>query len=183
MKRTLGLLVLSLVLIQTVTGCRFSEDRTAYTSTYMQPKSVYAVYRPSNETAWSYDIPPQHQLVVELDGTDGSMFNESKTLPTKLTWALYPIDPTMAFIHRERYLSSPIASGEVALNGSPIIIGHTVGAPIDPATLPSERSIEEIEQDLPEPDAPAADTADKDAPDKDADPLLKDLDLPEPDAK
>ena len=158
MKRTLGLLVLCLVLLQGTTGCNYSEDREVYKSTYMQPKSVYAVYRPSNETAWSYDIPPQHILVVERDNAKEELEWATNTdgYPTKLTWALYPIDATRSVLRNNHYLDNAIESGVVALNGTPMIIGSTVGKPVDPEQVPTERSIEEIEKDLddlPEPDA------------------------------
>lgn len=172
MKRTLGLLILSLVLTQAVTACRSSEDRTIYKSTYMQPKSVYAVYKPSNETAWSYDIPPQHQLLVELDGEGGSIFAVSENLPTKLIWALYPINTNRGLFNAERMVGSAIESGEVELTGSAIIVGSTVGSPINPTDIPADRSIEEIEQDLPEPDAPAGPDQSDNLPEPDEDPLL-----------
>jgi len=158
MKRTLGLLVLSLVLLQGTTGCNYSEDRDVYKSTYMQPKSVYAVYRPSNETAWSYDIPPQHLLVVERD-TDEESAEWATTADgyaTKLTWKLYPIDATKSKLRAGHYIDKPIESGVVALNGTPLIVGSTIGQPVDPSQVPTDRDIEDIEKDLddlPEPDA------------------------------
>lgn len=153
MKRTLGLLVLSLVLLQGTTGCNVSEDRDVYKSTYIQPKSVYAVYRPSNETAWSYDIPPQHVLVVERDTGDESAewATTSDGYPTKLTWELYPINATKS-LRNNYYADEPIESGVVALNGTPLVMGSTIGQPIDPASVPTERSIEDIEKDLDNPD-------------------------------
>lgn len=163
MKRTLGLLALSLVLLQGATGCNYSEDREVFKSTYNQPKSVYAVYRPSNETAWSYDIPPQHILVLERD-TDEATIEWARTAqgyPTKLSWELYPIDATPSMLRNNHYSSSPVESGSISLNGTPMIIGSTVGKPVDPKSVPTDRSIEEIEKDLdnpdalPEPEAPA----------------------------
>ena len=155
MKRTLGLLTLSLVLLQGATGCSYSEDREVFKSTYMSPKSVYVVYKPSNETAWSYEIPPQHILVVERDSNaDGVEWaQEAKGYPTSLSWELYPIDATMSKLRRNHYTSAPIESGTINLNGTPLLIGSTIGKTIDPATVPTERSIEDIEKDLPEPDA------------------------------
>lgn len=157
MKRTLGLLTLSLVLIQAATGCNYSEDRQVYKSTYMSPKSVYAVYKPSNETAWSYDIPPQHILVVERDNDEDTIewATTSDVYPTSLTWELYPIDATRSKLKRNHYAGTPIASGSIELNGTPLIVGSTVGKPVDPASVPTERTFEEIEKTLPEPDAPA----------------------------
>lgn len=155
MKRTLGLLTLSLVLIQGATGCSYSEDREVYKSTYMSPKSVYAIYKPSNETAWSYDIPPQHILVVERDAEDSSIewIRTPEGYATSLTWELYPITAKPSLLRKNHYRSTPIESGVVALNGTPLIMGSTVGKPVDPASVPTERSIEDIEKDLPEPDA------------------------------
>ena len=155
MKRTLGLLTLSLVLLQGATGCNYSEDREVFKSTYTQPKSVYAVYRPSNETAWSYDIPPQHILVLERD-TDEATIEWARTAqgyPTKLSWALYPITARPSMLRNNHYTTLPIESGSIALNGTPVIVGSTVGKPVDPQSVPRERTIEEIEKDLPEPDA------------------------------
>ncbi|MBX2851438.1 MAG: hypothetical protein KTR15_06810 [Phycisphaeraceae bacterium] len=155
MKRTLGLLTLSLVLLQGATGCNYSEDREVYKSTYMSPKSVYAVYKPSNETAWSYEIPPQHILVVERDAEDSGLewARSPEGYPTSLSWELYPITATKSLLRNNHYSSIPIESGVIELNGTPMIIGSTVGKPIDPATVPTERAIEDIEKDLPEPDA------------------------------
>lgn len=155
MKRTLGLLTLSLVLLQGATGCSFSEDREVYKSTYMSPKSVYAVYKPSNETAWSYEIPPQHILVVERDTeADGVEWaQQAKGYPTSLSWELYPITATKSKLRRNHYSSAPIESGTIDLNGTPLVMGLTIGKPVDPASVPTERSIEDIEKDLPEPDA------------------------------
>ena len=155
MKRTLGLLTLCFVLLQGATGCNYSEDREVYKSTYMSPKSVYAVYKPSNETAWSYDIPPQHILVVERDSANDGIewAQQPKGYPVKLTWELYPMTASESKWKRNHYASTPIETGTIALNGSPLIIGSTIGKPIDPATVPTDRSIEDIEADLPEPDA------------------------------
>lgn len=155
MKRTLGLLLLSLVLLQGTTGCNYSEDREVYKSTYMSPKSVYAVYRPSNETAWSYDIPPQHILVVERDTGEETIewATTSKSYATSLSWELYPIDATESKLRNGHYVGTPIESGTIALNGTPLVMGSTIGKPVDPASVPTERSIEDIEKDLPEPDA------------------------------
>ena len=155
MKRTLGLLTLSLVLIQGATGCSYSEDREVYKSTYMSPKSVYAIYKPSNETAWAYEIPPQHVLVVERDTDDDRIewATTSDGYPTSLSWELYPITATKSKLRRNHYMSSPIDSGTIELNGSALVMGSTVGKPVDPTSLPTQRSIEDIEQDLPEPDA------------------------------
>ncbi len=155
MKRTLGLLLLSIVFLQGATGCNYSEDREVFKSTYMAPKSVYAVYRPSNETAWSYDIPPQHILVVERDtGEDGAEWaTTSKSYATSLKWELYPISATESKLRNNHYSSAAIETGTVKLNGTPMIMGSTIGKPVDPASVPKERSIEEIEKDLPEPDA------------------------------
>ncbi|MFK7790493.1 MAG: hypothetical protein AB8C95_13490 [Phycisphaeraceae bacterium] len=155
MKRTLGLLLLSAVLLQGTTGCNFSEDREVYKSTYMSPKSVYAVYRPSNDSAWSYDIPPQHLLVVERDTGEetAEWATTAKGYATSLSWELYPIDANESKLRSNHYTGTPIDSGTITLNGTPMIIGYTIGKPVDPATLPVERSIEDIEKDLPEPDA------------------------------
>lgn len=157
MKRTLGLLTLSLLLLQGATGCNYSEDRQVYKSTYLSPKSVYAVYKPSNETAWTYSIPPQHILVVERDTDDDVIewATTSDAYPTSLSWELYPINATKSKLRRNHYLSKPLESGTIDLKGTPLIVGSTVGKPIDPQTIPTERTIEDIEKDLPEPDAPA----------------------------
>ena len=155
MKRTLGLLLLSIVFLQGATGCNYSEDREVFKSTYMSPKSVYAVYRPSNETAWSYDIPPQHILVVERDTDDDTAewATTSEGYPTSLSWELYPITATQSKLRNNHYSSAAIESGTIKLNGTPVIVGSTIGKPVDPASVPKERSIEDIEKDLPEPDA------------------------------
>ncbi|MEO0477524.1 MAG: hypothetical protein AAF085_16395 [Planctomycetota bacterium] len=156
MKRTLGLLTLSLFLLQGATGCSsYSADREAYKSTYMSPKSVYAVYKPSNETAWSYDIPPQHILVVERDSEDSGAeyFRQAQGYPTSLSWELYPITASESTFKRNHYYGSPIESGVIQLDGSPMVIGSTIGKPVDPSSVPTDRPIEEIEADLPEPDA------------------------------
>lgn len=157
MKSTLSLTVLALVLLQGATGCSYSEDREVYESTYMAPKTAIARYRPSNETAWSYPIPPQHILVVERDTESGEIeaFTSSKAIPTKLTYELYPIDASPSLWRRDHYSGTPIDSGTITLNGGAVIMASTIDAPIDPASIPDERSIEEIEKDLPEPDAPA----------------------------
>ena len=155
MKRTLGLMTLCLVLLQGATGCSYSEDRDVFRSTYMSPKSVYAVYKPSNETAWSYDIPPQHILVVERDTADDGIewAQQAKGYPTSLTWELYPINASKSKLRRNHFTSTPLETGVIQLNGTPLIMGSTVGKPVDPASVPTERSIEESEKDLPEPDA------------------------------
>ena len=160
MKRTLGLLTLSLVLIQGATGCSYSEDREVYKSTYMSPKSVFALYKPSNETAWSYDIPPQHVLVVERDTDEENLewATTSDGYPTTLSWELYPITAAKSKTRYNHYLASPIDSGTIELKGTALVMGSTIGKPIDPDSVPTERSIEEIEgdlDDLPEPEAAA----------------------------
>lgn len=169
MNRTLGLSVLTLALLQGATGCIYSEDREVIESTYYSPKTVSVVYKPSNETAWSYPIPPGHMLVIERDAASGfaEWYRLDQGNPTKLFWELYPIDATPSFTRKDHYLSAPIDSGSMALDGSPVVVTWTLRDPIDPATVPQDRTIEDIEQDLPEPDA---------LPEPDVEPL------PEPDA-
>lgn len=154
MNRTLGLSVLSLAIFLGATGCSsYSEDRDVFKSTYLKPKTVSYIYKPSNQTAWTYDIPPQTILVVERDAGDGNLefMHLDQGNPRKLMWELYPIDATQA-LRMGHYLGKPLDSGEMALNNSPGIIAWALRDPIDPATQPQDRPIEEIEKDLPEPD-------------------------------
>lgn len=158
MNRTLGLFVLALVTLQGLTGCIYSEDREVFKSTYLQPKTVTVVTKPSNETVWTYDIPPGHMLVVERDATTGNaefiMLDQGN--PTKLMWELYPLDATPSILRYGHFSSSALETGEMDLDGSPIVVAVTLRDPIDPATVPQDRPIEEIEKDLPEPDASAS---------------------------
>lgn len=152
MKRTLGLALLSIVLLQGATGCNFSEDRDVFKSTFTAPKSVYAKYRPSNETAWSYDIPPQHLLVVERDTGDESAewATTSKAYPTSLSWELYPISATESRLKSGHYRGTPIERGTIKLDGTALLVGSTIGPAVDPSSIPADRDIEAIEQDLDE---------------------------------
>ncbi len=163
MNRTLGLSVLALVLAQAATGCQYSDNRAAYKSTYSVPKTYTAIYSLSKESIWTYPIPVQHVLVVDFDSGSGmgEIFSADQTPPDKLIWKLYPLDQTESPLRAKHYVGSPIDSGEIALSGADVTSILTVRDPVDPATLPQDRPIEEIEQDLPEPDAlPEPDTAD-----------------------
>ena len=155
MNRTLGLSVFALALLQVATGCIYSEDREVIKSTYLQPKTVTVVYKPSNETAWTYDIEPGYMLVLERDATTGNaeFFQLDQGNPTKLMWGVYPIDAAPSLLRKDHYWSSAVQSGEMKLTGEPVVVTWTLRDPIDPATIPQDRKIEDIEKDLPEPDA------------------------------
>lgn len=154
MKRTLGLMLLSLALLQGATGCRYSEDRHVYESTYMSPKSVFVQEKLSKKTVFSKEIPPQHILVVEFDGKAdgwGEIVALDSGYATSLRWELYPLNATRGFFRRDHYYSASVESGTIELEGNPIVINMLVGKPIDPDTVPRERTEDEIRQDLPEP--------------------------------
>lgn len=153
MNRTLGLSVLALALLQGATGCIYSEDREVIKSTYLQPKTVTVVYKPTNETAWTYDIPPGHMLVIERDATTGNaeFFRLDQGYPTKLMWEVYPLDATPSLFRKDHYWGKAVESGEMMLAGQPLVVTWSLRDPVDPATVPQDRPIEEIEKDLPEP--------------------------------
>lgn len=169
MKRTLGLFVLTFALLQGATGCIYSEDREVIESTYLHPKTVTVIYKPSNKTAWTYDIPPGHMLVVERDATTGNaeFIRADPGNPTKLMWELYGIDATPSIFRKDHYSSTAIETGEMALEGGPVIVTWTLRDPIDPATVPQDRQIEDIEQDLTDTEG-ASGTGDDDLPEPDA---------------
>ena len=167
MKRTLGLLVLCFVLIQGTTGCNYADNRDPIPSTFMQPTTASIEYRPSGETAWTYPIPPNHKLVLDFDteGAGPEFFYASQGPATTVSWELYPLDATPSLIFRSRFHGSPVDSGSMTLTGDHVL-RTTVGEPIDPSTIPSERTEDEIRQeleDLPEPDAAAEEEATEDA--------------------
>ncbi len=165
MNRTFGLSILALVLLQGATGCIYSEDRDVFKSTYEKPKTVSYIYKPSNETAWTFEIPPQTLLVVERDATTGNaeFVRLDQGYPTKLIWELYPIDASPSWTRKDHYWGTPLEKGTLELNGSPGVIAWTLRDPIDPNTLPKDRPVDEIEKDLPEPDAKPADQPATDA--------------------
>ena len=149
MKRTLGLLIFSMILVQGATGCNYADDRHVYTSTYMQPTTVYIVEEPSGETILNFPIPPNHKLVVDFDNESNSseFFHQSQGPATTVSWALYDIDASPGLILRNRFSGTVLESGSREITGTPVI-GSTIGDPVDPGAVPSDRTIEEIEQDI-----------------------------------
>lgn len=169
MIRTLTTLALTGCVLIGLTGCNYSEDRHVYKSTYVQPQSVYVTDVASQETVWSYDVPPQHLLVVEFEAADNKdLATNPQTYPVSMTYELLPIDAPKSWFRAKHYRTvTPIDRGTFALQGRAINIGTTIGAPIDPSTIPADRSIEEIEKDLPEPgeaELPEPDAAPEAAP-------------------
>jgi len=151
MKRTLGLLALTIVLSQG-TGCfTYSENRATHKSTYAYPRTVYAIDSSTGETVWTYVVPPQTKLVVDLDSeSDGSeLFYRSEGLPTTLSYELYPIAASESIWRHDHFSGSTLDEGEIELTvGGIITWGYDLGPAIDPSTVPGDRSIEDIEQDL-----------------------------------
>jgi len=156
MNRPLLTLAFALIMLLGSTGCIYSEDRDVFNSTYMMPKTAVLVDVSTGETLWQYDIPPEHILVVERDvdkGTLESIRNE-RGHPTRMEWWLYAGDASRSLIRQGHYRSSPLETGRITLPGHPVRMEFTVGDPVNPGTVVTPRSVEEIQRDLPEPDAP-----------------------------
>ncbi|MFI4861162.1 MAG: hypothetical protein ACIAXF_10815 [Phycisphaerales bacterium JB063] len=140
------------------TGCAsYSEDRATYHSTYMSPKTVSVIDVLTDETVWSYDVPPGHVLMVEFDVDTGRLesIRQERGEPTRMEWALYPESAGRSLLRKQHFRGSSVERGTHDLDGRPVRLEMTVGKPVSPEALsPAPRSIEEIERDLlPEPDA------------------------------
>lgn len=152
MIRTLTTLTLTAGVLIGLTGCNYSEDRHAYESTYILPAAPYVLDVATQETVWSYDVPPQRIIVVELHADNNiDIATMPGNYPSYLTWQVYPIDAPKSWFRSKHYWGAAIEEGRFDLQGRPVNIGVNYGDPIDPASVPADRSIEEIERDLPEP--------------------------------
>ncbi|MEM1353346.1 MAG: hypothetical protein AAGH88_00535 [Planctomycetota bacterium] len=163
MIRTLTTLALTCFVLLGLTGCNYSQDRHDYTSTFVEPTTVYVLDVASQEVVWSYPVPPEHRLVVEFETYDNfDLATMPETNPTSLYYELLPIDAPKSWFRAKHYRAvSPLDKGTFELQGRAVNIGSSIGDPIDPAAFPADRPIEEIERDLeqgegdlPEPDAP-----------------------------
>lgn len=153
MIRTLTTLALAGATLAGLSACTsYSEDRSVFKSTYTTPRSVYVRDVATGETIWSYDVPPQHLIAVEFDSESNfDLANNPGEYPTRLVWDVYPINATKSKFREGHYWDIATESGQMPLQGRPVLIGSIVGEPVDPASVPRDRSIEEIEADLPEP--------------------------------
>ncbi|MEM9416648.1 MAG: hypothetical protein AAGA29_14400 [Planctomycetota bacterium] len=178
MTRLMSTLLLA-VLFVGATGCAsYSEDRATYHSTYMSPKTVTVVDVLTDESVWSYDVPPGHVLMVEFDVGRGNLesIRQERGNPTTLEWALYPESAGRSLLRKQHFRGSSVERGTHDLDGRPVRLEMTVGEPVSPeAIAPAPRTIEEIEADLlPEPDAPeAAEEAVEDAADDAAEEMME----------
>ncbi|XAL98159.1 hypothetical protein OT109_11180 [Phycisphaeraceae bacterium D3-23] len=158
MTRLMSTLLLAVLFVGT-TGCAsYSEDRATYHSTYMSPKTVLVVDVLTEETVWSYDVPPNHVLMVEFDVGTGRLesIRQERGEPTRMEWALYHETAGRSLLRKQHFRGSSIERGVHALEGRPVRLEMTVGRPVGPEAFgPAPRSIEDIERDLlPEPDGP-----------------------------
>ena len=172
MTRLLSTVTLPLMMLVLTTGCSISEDRHVHESTAMAPKVSYVADEYTQETVWSYEVPPGHILVVDFDH-GGETFAWSRQDPggaEKFDWYLYRSDASPSRLKSNHYSSEPVEKGSFDLDPArSYYIGYTIGAPIDvSAAAAADRTIQEIEQDLlPEPTVGGDDDEDHDDGDDD----------------
>ena len=168
MKSTLGLTALAAALTLGMTGCNYSDGREVIKSTEAAPKTVYAYYINTGETVWTYNIPPNTKLRVDLDtqGAGPELFYRTEGAPTTLSYKLFDINAKPSLFRRNMFYGTVQDSGSMELDGGQVGWRWTITQSVAASEEPGERSVEEIEKDidqLPEPG--------------------EDDDLPEPDAE
>jgi len=117
LKRTMNCL-LALTLTLSSLGC--SQDKHVFESTVNQPTTIILLDTYKSEACWEMDIPVNHKLVLDFEGTDSGKSSEG-VAPSWVDWELYRADDLPTDTGRARK-GSLIDSGRVDLTGAKILM-------------------------------------------------------------
>lgn len=145
-------------------GCA-STDRHVFDSTPNRPATVALIDTLDGTVVWQLDVPPQHQLVLDL-GRRGEMelTGVSGRPATHADWTLY--DVGLADEDNQSAGRRTVSSERIDLDGRPVMIDVSYNPP---AVRDTEAVEEEVDDELePGADEPDADDADADETNVDA---------------
>jgi hypothetical protein len=111
--------VLALMLTLSTIGCS-SKDKHVFLSTVNQPTTLVLIDTYSSEAVWEMDIPVNHKLVLDFDGTATGQTSDGVS-PSWVDWKLYRADdlPTDAGKARKGKL---VRSDRVDLTGKKVLM-------------------------------------------------------------
>ncbi len=118
LKRTMTCL-LALTLTLSSLGCA-AKDKHVFVSTVNQPTTVILLDTYKSEAVWEMDIPVNHKLVLDFEGTASKSSSEG-VAPSWVNWKLYRADDLPTDTGRSRK-GSKIDSGRVDLTGAKILM-------------------------------------------------------------
>lgn len=114
-------------LLSLVAGCTSSTDFHRFESTHDMPMSVSLVESLGGETLWHIDVPPEHELRLQLvRGMEGDLIPTTTRPATQFEWSLYETSDAWA----ERVRRGRVAGDRrLPLPGRPVRINVTYHKP------------------------------------------------------
>ena len=110
--------LLALTLTLSSLGC--SNDKHVFVSTVNQPTTVILLDTYKSQAVWEMDIPVNHKLVLDFDGTEAGTSSEG-VAPNWVNWKLYRADDLPTNTGRARK-GTLVSSDRVDLTGAKILM-------------------------------------------------------------
>lgn len=110
--------LLALTLTLSSIGC--SNDKHVFVSTVNQPTTVILLDTYKSQAVWEMDIPVNHKLVLDFDGTEAGKSSEG-VAPSWVNWKLYRADDLPTNTGRARK-GTLVSSDRVDLTGAKILM-------------------------------------------------------------
>jgi len=95
------LTLLMVVLTYSMVGCT-AADKHVFVSTVHRPTSIALVDTNANEAVWEMDIPVNHMLELDFEGTDRQQADASGA-PSWVNWKLYRVDDQPVNVGEKRH--------------------------------------------------------------------------------
>jgi hypothetical protein len=154
-------LVLALTLTLSALGCA-AKDRHVFVSTVNQPTTIVLVDTYTSEAVWEMDIPVNHKLSLDFDGTTAGQSSDGVS-PRWVIWELYRADdlPTDTGKARKGTL---IQNDRVDLTGMKILMqtsyrpGPEIPGSMDAAPIPVQETAQSVAAEAIAESKAAADT-------------------------
>ncbi len=96
-----ALTLLMVVLTYSMVGCT-AADKHVFVSTVHRPTSLALVDTNANEAVWEMDIPVNHMLELDFEGTDRQQADASGA-PSWVNWKLYRVDDQPVNVGEKRH--------------------------------------------------------------------------------
>ncbi len=139
--------ILALTLTLSALGCA-AKDKHVFVSTVSQPTSLALLDTYSNETVWELDIPVNHKLVLDFEGTAGGKSSEG-VAPSWVNCKLYRADDLPTDTGRARR-GSLVSKERIDITGKKVLmqVSHRpapeIPGSIDAAPVPVQETTQSV---------------------------------------
>jgi len=140
-------LLLALTLTLSALGCA-AKDKHVFVSTVNQPKSLTLLDTYSNEAVWEMDIPVNHKLVLDFEGTASGKSSEG-VAPSWVNCKLFRADDLPTDTGRARK-GSLVSNERVDITGKKILMqvsrrpAPEIPGSIDAAPVPVQETTQSV---------------------------------------